>query len=137
MKIRRQPTLENVAGNALGLDSVGKRENVNFGAMWTVTLVDAPSIAELDGQVLAGATVDLDLALFARWVRGAQKHGFLLLLALHDHTVAGEDVQQRHGVLVHADDGIVIVGTVVHDQSIFGSFLLWSSGSHIGNVYMI
>jgi hypothetical protein len=35
---------------------------------------------------------------------------------------------------VHADDGIVIVGTVVDDQSIFGSFLLWSSGSHIGNV---
>ena len=104
----------------LGLD--GKRDDVNFGAMWTVTLVDAHSIAELDGQVLAGATVDHDIALFARWVRHANKHGFLFVLAFHHHIVAGEDAQQRHGVLVHADDGIVIAGTIVHDESIFGAF---------------
>ena len=54
-----------------------------------------------DRQALANATVDPNLALVARVVGSADKNCLLFALALHDNTVAAENVEQVHRVLVH------------------------------------
>ena len=128
-EIRLQPDLKQVAGNAL--DRVGKREDGHLGTVRDVVdFVNSNNVAEFDGQVLANAAVHPDLALVARVVGSADKNRLLFALAFHNDAVATENVQHTHRVLVHGENGVVIVGIVVQDQAVLGPLWLWGSGSH-------
>jgi hypothetical protein len=116
-KVRLEVDVKQVARNAL--DGVVQRQNVDPLPVRDVPAAgDRHNIRQPDPQVLAHALVHPDAAVVARLVGQDDAHGVPSLLALDEDRVSAEQLELLHLGRTQGNDGVVVVGGVVHDQPV-------------------
>ena len=117
------------AGNAL--NSVIERENVNSLSVRNFSAGrNGDEIRNADAQVLADALVHTDVAVVTGLVGEDDADRVAALLSLDQHSVTAEKLEFLHFGRAQGNDRIVVVGCVVHNQTIGGPLLSHSRVFH-------
>lgn len=74
--------------------------------------VDGDDIAVLHAEVVANNTVEAGASVVEIVVSQDDEYGVLSLLALHQDSVATEELERLHGVVREGDNRVVIIGGI-------------------------
>jgi hypothetical protein len=124
-----QESIEQIARETL--DGIINRQNVDSLTVLDVgALVNRDDVTESDAKVGADDLVHANLGFLASLIGQNDANSVSSLLALNQNSISTEKVEGFHSVGMQANDGIVILRTLLDHQSVW-RFLSLQNGSTV------